>query len=94
MNLEGRKIGFVLTSSFYAFRKTIDEQKKIVKANAEVFPIMSNSSYTINTKYGNAADFIDEIEEITQKKILHTIEEIKLVDFKNLVDIMVVLKML
>ena len=90
MNLEGRKIGFALTRSFCAFRKTIDELKKIVRANAEVFPIMSNSSYTINTKYGNAAGFIDEIEKITQKKILHTIEEIKLVDFKNLVDIMVV----
>ena len=90
MNLEGRKIGFVLTSSFCAFRKTIDELKKIAKENAEVFPIMSNSSYTINTKYGNAIDFIDEIEKITQKKVLHTIEEIRFVDFKNVVDIMVV----
>lgn len=90
MNLEGKKIGFALTSSFCAFKRTIDELKKIVKVNAEVFPIMSNSSYTINTKYGNAIDFIDEIEKITQKKILHTVEEIELVNFKNLVDIMVV----
>ena len=90
MNLERKKIGFALTSSFCAFRRTIDELKKIVKVNAEVFPIMSNSSYTINTKYGNAIDFIDEIEQITQKKILHTIEEIECVNFKNLVDIMVV----
>lgn len=90
MNLEGKKIGFALTSSFFAFRKTIDELKKIIKINAEVFPIMSNSSYTINSKYGNAKDFIDEIERITHKKILHTIEDLETSNFKDLVDIMVV----
>ena len=90
MNLEGKKIGFAITGSFCAFRRTINELKKIVKLNAEVFPIMSNRSYTIDTKYGNAKDFINEIEKITQKKILHTIEEIEIFDYKDFADVMVI----
>ena len=44
MNLENKRIGFVMTGSFCTFRKTIDELKKIVKLNAKVIPIMSNNS--------------------------------------------------
>ena len=66
MNLEGKRIGFVMTGSFCTFRKTIDELKKIVKLGAKVVPIMSENSYTMDTKFGKAEDFIAEIEEITK----------------------------
>ena len=69
MKLEGKRIGFVMTGSFCTFRKTIDELKKIVKLGAKVVPIMSENSYTLDTKFGKAQDFIDEIEQITGKKI-------------------------
>ena len=50
MNLEEKRIGFVMTGSFCTFRKTIDELKKIVKLGAKVVPIMSENSYTMDTK--------------------------------------------
>lgn len=68
MQLEGKRIGFVFTGSFCTFRKTIEELKKIVKAKAKVIPIMSEHSYTMDTKFGNAIDFINEIEDITNEK--------------------------
>ena len=77
MNLEGKRIGFVMTGSFCTFRKTIDELKKIVKLGAKVVPIMSENSYTMDTKFGKAEDFINEIEDITGTKILHTIQEVE-----------------
>lgn len=90
MNLEGKKIGFVMTGSFSTFRKTIDELKKIVKLGAKVVPIMSENSYTLDTKFGKAEDFTKEIEEITNSKILHTIQEVELLGSKDMLDIMVV----
>lgn len=90
MNLEGKKIGFVMTGSFCTFRKTIDELKKIVKLGAKVVPIMSENSYTMDTKFGKAEDFIKEIEEITDTKILHTIQEVEPLGPKDMLDIMVV----
>ena len=69
MKLKDKKIGFVMTGSFYYFRKTIDEIKNIVKLGANVIPIMSEISYTTDTRYGNSKDFINDIEKITSSKI-------------------------
>ena len=72
MKLEYKKIGFVMTGSFCTFRKTIDELKKIVKLGAKVVPIMSENSYTMDTKFGKAEDFIKETGEITGNKIIYS----------------------
>lgn len=90
MNLEEKRIGFVMTGSFCTFRKTIDELKKIVKSGAKVVPIMSENSYTMDTKFGKARDFINEIEDITGTKILHTIQEVEPLGPKDMLDILVV----
>lgn len=90
MNLEGKRIGFVMTGSFCTFRKTIDELKKIVKLGARVVPIMSENSYTMDTKFGKAEDFINEIEDITGTKILYTIQEVEPLGPKDMLDILVV----
>ena len=90
MNIEGKRIGFVMTGSFCTFRKTIDELKKIVKLGAKVIPIMSENSYTMDTKFGKAEDFINEVEDITGAKILHTIQEVEPIGPKDMLDILVV----
>lgn len=90
MNLENKRIGFVFTGSFCTFRKTIDELKKIVKLNAKVIPIMSVNSYSMDTKFGKAEDFINEIEDITQTKIFHTIQDVELLGPKDMLDILIV----
>ena len=90
MKLEGKRIGFVFTGSFCTFRKTINQLKNIIELKAEVLPIMSNNSYTMDTKFGKAQDFIDEIEEVTGRKILHTIQEVEPLGPKNMLDIIVV----
>lgn len=90
MNIEGKRIGFVMTGSFCTFRKTIDELKKIVKLGAKVVPIMSENSYTMDTKFGKAEDFINEVEDITGTKILHTIQEVEPIGPKDMLDILVV----
>ena len=90
VQLEGKRIGFVFTGSFCTFRKTIEELKKIVKEKAKVIPIMSEHSYTMDTKFGNAIDFINEIENITNEKILHTIQDVEPLGPKDMLDILVV----
>ena len=69
MKLENKRIGFVMTGSFCTFRKTIDELKKIVELGAKVVPIMSEHSYTMDTKFGKAEDFKKEIEDIVSQGV-------------------------
>lgn len=91
LELVGKKIGFVLTGSFCTFRKTIPKIKELIeKEKAEIIPIMSNNSYEMDTKFGKAKDFIKEIEEITKKKIIHTIQGAEPIGPKKMTDIMVV----
>ena len=90
MEVTDKKIGFVLTGSFCTFSKTIPKIKELVKKGADVVPIMSFNSYNLDTKFGNAKDFINEIEEITKEKIIHTIQEAEPIGPKHLTDIMVV----
>ena len=90
MELEHKKIGFVLTGSFCTFSKTIPKIKDLVKIGSEVIPIMSYNAYNLDTKFGKAEDFINEIEDITGKKIIHTIQDAEPIGPKHLTDIMVV----
>lgn len=90
MELKGKKIGFVLTGSFCTFSKTIPKIKEIINMGSEVIPIMSFNSYNLDTKFGNAKDFINEIQKITGKKIIHTIQDAEPIGPKHLTDVMVV----
>lgn len=91
LELVGKKIGFVLTGSFCTFKKTIPKIKELVeKEKADIIPIMSYNSYKLDTKFGKAKDFISEIEEITGKKIIHTIQDAEPIGPKKMTDIMVV----
>lgn len=90
MELKGKKIGFVFTGSFCTFSKVIPKMKEIIKREAEIIPIMSFNSYNTDTKFGKAQDFINEIEEITGKKIIHTIVDAEPIGPKKMTDIMVV----
>ena len=91
MELVGKKIGFVLTGSFCTFKKTIPKIKELVeKEKADIIPIMSYNSYKLDTKFGKAKDFILEIEEITGKEIIHTIQDAEPIGPKKMTDIMVV----
>ena len=90
MEVKDKKIGFVFTGSFCTFSKTIPKIKELIKKGAEVLPIMSYNSYNFDTKFGNASDFINEIEEITGNEIIHTIQGAEPIGPKRLTDIMVV----
>lgn len=90
MNLEEKKIGFVLTGSFCTFKKVIPKIKELVKMKAEVIPVMSYNSYNLDTKFGKAQDFVKEIEDITGKKIIHTIQDAEPIGPKKMTDIMII----
>ena len=90
MELKDKKIGFTLTGSFCTFQKVIPKMKEIKKLGADIIPIMSFNSYNLDTKFGKAKDFIDEIEEITKKKIIHTIQDAEPIGPKKMTDIMII----
>ena len=90
MNFEGVKIGFVLTGSFCTFKKVIPKIKELKEKKASIIPIMSYNAYNLDTKFGKAEDFIIEIENICENKIIHTIQDAEPIGPKGLTDIMII----
>lgn len=64
--------------------------RELINQEAEIIPIMSYNAYNLDTKFGKAEDFIKEIQEITGKKIIHTIPEAEPIGPKKMTDIMLI----
>lgn len=64
--------------------------KELVDKGAEIIPVMSYNAYSMDTKFGKAKDFIEQIENITGKKIIHTIQDAEPIGPKKMTDIMII----
>ena len=51
MDIQGKRIGVVMTGSFCTFSKVIKQIKNLVNRGADIIPIMSNHSYALDTKF-------------------------------------------
>ena len=90
MDIKDKKIGVIMTGSFCTFSKVIEQIKELVKRGADVLPIMSYNSYELDTKFGEAKEIIKMVENITGKKIIHTIQGAEPIGPKQLTDVMLI----
>lgn len=90
MELKGKKIGFAICGSFCTFKNVIYELRKLSETGAEIFPIMSNVSSELDTRFGTADGFMKEIKEITNKDIITTIPQAEPIGPKNYLDALIV----
>ena len=90
MDIKDKKIGVIMTGSFCTFSKVIEQIKELVKRGADVLPIMSYNSYELDTKFGEAKEIIKKVEDITGKKIIHTIQGAEPIGPKGLTDILII----
>lgn len=83
-------VGFALCGSFCTFKKVIPQIKRLVDKGYRVMPIMSQTAYTTNTRFGTAKGFIEEIEKICNEKIIYTISDAEPIGPKELLDVLVI----
>jgi len=91
MKLEGKKIGVALTGSFCTFEKMFLELQKLKEAGAEIFPILSNATQTITSRFGAPEDFIERIKSITGKSPIICIEGAEPIGPKGYLDVLTIL---
>lgn len=83
-------VGFALCGSFCTFKKVIPQIEALIFSGYNVIPVMSEVSYSTDTRFGKAEDFIKQIEDITGKKIIHTICGAEPIGPKMLLDALVI----
>ena len=75
MLLKGKKIGYAFTGAYCVFDQAFPQLENLVTNGAEVIPIVSSQVSVTNSRYGNAADFITKMNEITGNSVIQTIVE-------------------
>ena len=84
------KAGFALCGSFCTFSKVIPQMKNLKDKGVDVFPVMSEISYSTDTRFGRCEDFRNEIEEICSREIIATVKDAEPIGPKKMFDILVI----
>lgn len=87
---EQRTVGFAITGSFCTYEKIKGVVRRLVEEDNRVVPIFSNVAQTVNCRFGNAKDFIIEIQEITGERGIFTLQEAEPIGPKAFLDVMVI----
>lgn len=82
-------IGFAMCGSFCTFEKVFPEIEKLA-CEYNLIPIMSFNASSIDTRFGNAKDFISKFEDITGNKVIKTIGDAEPIGPKKLLDLLVI----
>lgn len=90
MNLNGTRLGFVVTGSHCTMGAVLNEITKLVKEGAEVYPIVSYSISTTDTRFGKATEFCAKLKEITGHEPIKTIVDAEPIGPNKLFDVLVV----
>lgn len=91
MNLKGKKIGVSFTGSFCTFEKVFSELQKLKEEGAELYPIFSDSTQTISSRFGTPDSYLTRVKEITGREPIKVIEAAEPIGPKGYLDVLTIL---
>ena len=68
-------IGYAMCGSFCTHDKALKQLEKLAGQGYDICPIMSQTVYTTDTRFGTARDLIARVQEICGHPVIHTIVE-------------------
>ncbi len=85
-----KTIGFAMCGSFCTLQTVIIQIEELKKLNYSIVPIMSEIVYATDTRFGKAQDFIDKIESLCGRQIIHTIVSAEPIGPKSILDLLII----
>ncbi|MBE6875353.1 MAG: dipicolinate synthase subunit B [Ruminococcus sp.] len=89
-DLENLKIGFAMTGSFCTFKQAFAQAEYLVSCGAELIPVMSWNASGISTRFGEASEMRERLENIARRKVICSIEDAEPIGPKQMTDMMLV----
>ncbi len=86
--LRGKRIAIAVTGSFCTFDSVFDALEDL--NDAELYPILSDKVYSMDTRFGTAAAIRARLEAICGRGCWHTIQEVEPIGPQKLMDLVVV----
>ena len=88
--LSDLNVGFGITGSFCTFDRIKGHIKNLKNEGANITPVFSFNTQSMDTRFAKASDFLGEIEEITGNKGIYTIQQAETVGPGKLFDVMII----
>lgn len=88
--MEGIRVGFAFCGSFCTYEKAITALERVKAEFGDVVPIVSERGASLDTRFGNAHDFLREVERICDKRVIATIQAAEPIGPKGLLDVLVI----
>lgn len=88
--MESIRLGLALCGSFCTFDRILEEIKVLRSRGYDIYPIMSYNASQIDTRFGKAEDFIQQLTELTGHRPWTTLTEVEPIGPKSLLDVLVV----
>lgn len=85
-----KTIGFAICGSFCTFKSVFEEIEKLQKLDYKIIPIMSENSYTLDTRFGDAVYWRARFKDITGVDVIHTITKAEPIGPKKLLDALII----
>lgn len=90
MKESGYNVGLAITGSFCTFSKIKEVVKALTETGANVIPVFSNMTQTLDNRFTKAQDFVDEIEALAGNEGIKTISEAEPIGPKAYLDVLVI----
>ena len=85
-----KTVGFAVCGSFCTFKEIFEEIRKLKSIGYNIVPIMSENSFSLDTRFGKAEHWIKEFKEIACNEIIHTIPQAEPIGPKKLLDALII----
>lgn len=82
-------VGFALCGSFCTYSQVFPVMEQLAQ-NHRLIPIFSHSAYTLDSRFGTAAEHIRKAENICGTPVLHTIGQVEPIGPKKMLDVLVI----
>ena len=87
---ERLSIGFAVTGSFCTFSRAFAQMRLLAQEGYAITPIMSENAYSTDTRFGRAADWVRQAEELSGHSVVHTIAQAEPIGPKKLLDLLII----
>lgn len=83
-------IGYAMCGSFCTVSKSIGVIKKLLDKGYDIQPVMSETLYGTDTRFGMCAEINEAVEKLCGRKIIHTIVDAEPIGPKGNLDILII----
>lgn len=83
-------LGYAICGSFCTFEKSFLALSELVMRGEEIQPIMSESAFSLDTRFQSAKEYRERVEELCKRKIIHTVVDAEPLGPKSPLDALII----